>query len=140
MAASSGASFLHDTDVRQEFHWEQNQWLRQPLERGVRDSFPRVPAQHAFLSLMFLGQGLRANAPAPTPAGPQKAAFLTWPWVTPSHRTLFCSQQSDNGIYLGDTFPPATHKEAVRSRGRSRDGSLEIGVPAFGKASGPGGV
>lgn len=31
--------------ARQGFHWEHNQWLRGPVERGVQASFPRAPAQ-----------------------------------------------------------------------------------------------
>lgn len=59
----------------------------------------------------------------------------------PTTGTLFCSQQSGNGIYLGDTFSSATHKEAAWYRGRSRDGPLGMGLPALGKATdGPGGI
>ena len=83
--------------------------------------------------LTFLGEGPPANAPAPTPAGPRKAAFLTWPWPRPATGTWFYSQPSGHGIYLGDAFSSATYKEAAWCRGGGRDGPLGLGVQPLGQ-------
>lgn len=83
--------------------------------------------------LMFLGEGPPANAPAPTPAGPRKAAFLTWPGPHPATGTWFYSQPSGHSICLGDAFSSTTQEEAAWCRRRSRDGLLGLGVQPLGK-------